>query len=154
MSTFFLNMLFGHLFGDFVFQNKWMAVNKSASHFKCLVHCGIYTACVALFTGVYQPLWLVVVFLSHFIIDRLSLADKWLKLIRGRSLEDFVWNGHKGLPDFSAESAYIPNMVAAQKNYHMLRAAFAGVVYTVVDNTWHLAINYYSYVWLKNYLTF
>ena len=148
MSSFFINLLFGHLFGDFVFQNKWMAVNKSASHFKCLVHCTIYTLSVACFTSVWSLDWLGVVFLTHFLIDRWSLADKWLDFIGGRGLQDFVWTGHKSIPDLSDQSAYIPNIMAAKENYRMLRAAFAGVVYTVVDNTWHMAINYYSYLWL------
>jgi hypothetical protein len=139
MSDFFINLLFGHFFGDFVFQNKWMAVNKSASHFKCFVHCFIYTLCTCLFTGVWVPWWVALVFSSHFAIDRWSLADRWLALIKGRSLKDFYHYGHLNIPSADNKSEY--------QNYYTLRGSFTGLVYSVVDNTFHLAIGYYSWFW-------
>jgi len=133
----FANVLFGHLFGDFVTQNKWMAVNKSASHFKCFVHCLIYTFFMCLFTQKWTPMWIAVIFVSHFIIDRWSLADKWLLLINGRALTDFVKNGHREIPKGFTNKE--------RTNYQILRGGFSGVVYTVVDNTFHLALAYYLF---------
>src|SRR6266404_5607070 len=95
----FINILFGHLFGDFIFQNKWMAVNKSASHFKCFIHCLIYTFFMCLFTQKWTLAWITLIFVSHFVIDRWSLADKWLLLIKGRALNDFLDNGHLSIPE-------------------------------------------------------
>jgi len=102
----FASILLGHMVGDYLLQNKWMAMNKSASTLKCAVHCLVYTLAVVAFTtpffdravwlGATYPdwRWVLAVFLSHFLIDRWSLADRWLGLIDGRSLRDFLANGH------------------------------------------------------------
>ncbi len=139
----FASILIGHMIGDYLLQNKWMAMNKSASHFKCAVHCLLYTLAVTattfpLFIGldpfirfVLWPLW---VFVSHFEIDRYGLADKWLKLIRGRSLEEFIEHGEEGIPTKLKQVA----------NYHALRGAFTGLVYAAADNTMHLVLMYYA----------
>lgn len=117
-----------------------MAVNKSASNFKSLIHCLIYTTTVLIFTiGFWYPhtstfsiAWACIIFASHFPIDRWSLADKWLHLIEARSLKDFMKNGHwnspKGLTFLEV------------RNYHMLRGGFTAIVYTVADNTMHLLL--------------
>lgn len=132
---FFASLVIGHLFGDYVFQNKWMAMNKGASTFKCVVHCLIYTATVtyATWTVVHGWGWSTLIFLSHFHIDRWSLADKWLDFINGRSLRDYILNGKRDIPqDLDAE------------NYHALRGGFTALVYAVVDNALHLAIMWYG----------
>lgn len=131
MNDFFVYLLLGHLIGDFLLQNKWMAVNKSASHFKCIVHCTIYTLSVSCLTWQFIPnlYWPMIVFLTHFPIDRWNLADKWLQLINGRSLTDYIKNGKQNIPneyDF--------------ENYHVLRGGFTSVVYTATDNTMHLTL--------------
>ena len=136
----FTQLLFGHLFGDYVFQNKWMAVNKSASSFKSLVHCIVYTACICLFTQNFSILWALIVMLSHFPIDRFSIADAWLKLINGRSLSSFLENGDRDIPE-----------QVNWRNYHSLRGGFTSIVYTVTDNTMHLALMYFGYLLLNKY---
>lgn len=136
----FASIIVGHLWGDFVTQNKWMAVNKSASHFKCFVHCFLYTLFMCLFTWKWSIPWIGVIFGTHFIIDRWSLADKWLLFINGRALTDFLDHGHERFPN---------GLTCAQKgNYRILRGGFSGVVYTVVDNTFHLTIAWYLYKFL------
>lgn len=89
-------LLIGHGIGDYLLQNQWMAMNKSATTWKCLVHCLLYTAAVMLCTWpwLHGWTWAGLVFLSHFPIDRWSWADWWLKLIHGRSLTEFLHNGH------------------------------------------------------------
>jgi len=147
--NYFANILFGHLFGDFVFQNKWMAVNKSASHFKCFVHCSIYTLCMCLFTWKWSPAWIGAIFITHFIIDRWSLADKWLLLIKGRALKEYIDFGHWNIPySENPNGRNLTQQMGQSLNYQILRGGFASVVYTVVDNTWHLAIAYYLYPYL------
>lgn len=138
---FALALLIGHGIGDFLLQNQWMAMNKSGNTWKCLVHCTLYTLAVVLMTWpfVHGIAWTLLVFASHFPIDRWSLADKWLRLIRGRNLGEFVKQGHKDIP-------LMP--FGEEKNYWALRAAFAGVVYTVADNTMHLALMYAAALYL------
>jgi Protein of unknown function (DUF3307). len=135
------HLILGHLLGDFVLQNNWMAMRKGAKLFPCLVHCFIYTACVGFLTTL-NPYWLLVVFLSHFFIDRYSLADKWLKLINGRSLEVFIHFGHMGIPDSLPENE--------KQNYRILRGSFAALVYTAVDNTFHFILMALGYLLLKH----
>jgi len=127
--------------GDFLFQNKWMALGKGEDSLKCLVHCLIYTATVGLFTN-YNPYWMAVVFLSHYPIDRWSLGEVWLKFINGRSLGDFIRNGKKDIPmDLSNADLW--------DNYITLRGSFSALVYAAVDNTMHLLLMYYGYKGLQ-----
>lgn len=110
-------------------------MNKSGSHVKCLAHCIVYTTVVAFFTAPFITgwMWWLIIFLSHYPIDRWSLADKWLNWIGARSLKDFMFNGKKNIPEeFDAE------------NYHGLRAGFTSLVYCVADNTMHLILMYYG----------
>jgi hypothetical protein len=135
MTDLFPSLVIGHLIGDYLLQNKWMAMNKSGSTFKCAVHCLIYTAAVTAVTWPYLCgwQWSLFVFATHFPIDRWSLADKWLKMIDSRSLEDFIMNGKSGIPaDIDRE------------NYHALRGGFTAFVYAVADNTMHLAAMYFG----------
>lgn len=133
------NLLFGHLVGDFLLQNKWMAISKGNSTYRCMIHCVIYMATVCLFTWDFRCTWALLVFASHFPIDRWSLADKWLKLINGRSLEDFFANGHKDV---------VGKYWEEKLNYQILRGGFTTLVYGVCDNTMHLVIMWYGHMLL------
>jgi hypothetical protein len=137
-----VGILLGHLVGDYLLQNKWMAMNKSASSIKCLIHCILYTLAVCVFTN-FHPAWIAIVFASHFIIDRWSLADKWLYLIEARSLRDFIDNGLNDIPFHQNQS------FAKFWNYHSLRGGFTSIVYTVADNTMHLLLMYAGWTCLK-----
>ncbi len=117
----FILALFGHLFGDYFFQPKAWALQKSNRGWKavalCSVHVLVYTLCV-------MALWktagwqvFVAVFVPHWVIDRWSLANKWLKLIRGRTFED-AFHSHDQYREFDI--------------------AFTSIVYTIVDNGAHL----------------
>lgn len=138
---FFASLLLGHLVGDYLLQNKWMAMNKSASTWKALVHCTIYSEAIMIFTYTFfnrHLIWGLLVFLSHFPIDRWGLADKWLDLINGRSLRDYIYNGRKNIP-------VSPDL---GDNYHALRGGFTALVYAVADNTMHMVIMYYGALFL------
>jgi len=138
-ADFFPLLVLGHLTGDYLLQNKWMAMNKNGNWFTCVVHCCLYTAAVALFTAPVMshfPLWIPVIFLTHFPIDYWGLADKWLDFINGRSLRDFFENGHRNIPP--ADS------FAKEENYQILRGGFTSVVYTMTDNTMHLILMYFA----------
>lgn len=126
--TLFEKILIGHLVGDYMLQNNWMAQRKQAGFFPCFVHCSIYTIAVCTLTS-FSLQWIATVFLSHFIVDRYSLADKWLKLIKGRSCTMYYEHGHKDVP--------LPDPI---ENYIRLRAGFTTLVYAVTDNTMHLIV--------------
>lgn len=128
-NDFFAMLLLGHMVGDYLLQNKWMAMNKNGNWLTCAIHCLIYTAAVYAFTSSYVTYmyWPLIIFATHFPVDYFSLADRWLEQIKGRSLIDFIKNGKSNIP-----SEY------DKDNYHALRGGFTALVYTAVDNTLHM----------------
>lgn len=121
-------MVLGHLVGDYLLQNNWMALNKSKysmlGWLACTVHCLLYTLAVCLLMWKWSLIWATAVFLSHFVLDKFGLPDKWLKLIRGRSIEKFL-SASEGVP-------YTP--------LGGIQAGFTAFVYAVADNTMHILL--------------
>lgn len=76
--------LVGHLVGDFLLQNDWMATNKKRSDYACVVHVLIYTATVMLLSGWYrQPASIAasaaaLIALPHFAIDRTTFVQRYM----------------------------------------------------------------------------
>jgi hypothetical protein len=61
--------IIGHLVGDYLAQNDWMALNKKQSTLHCGVHCAVWAASVLFFSG--WPLWTAIpLFVTHFVQDR------------------------------------------------------------------------------------
>lgn len=127
MEDVFAQILLGHLAGDYLVQSKTMAMRKTEKGMIgctwCVCHCGIYslTVCVLLWNF---SLWIfALVFLTHFPMDRWSLASKWLNLIKGRDVL----------------SAY-----ESREKYREIDIAFSCLVYAVADNTMHLVLMYYA----------
>lgn len=89
MSTFDW-LLLGHLVGDWLFQNDWMATGKSNNLWtrSGFVHYIIYTTTILLFfvlsvpTAVSAKSMIIttsIVFVSHWLIDGGNLATRWMK---------------------------------------------------------------------------
>ena len=83
---FTLKLLLGHLVGDYLLQWEFMAQNKFKNTlfgwWACFVHCFIYSVCVALFLSTYSTdilLMTGLIFITHFPIDKFSLAKYILK---------------------------------------------------------------------------
>jgi len=110
-----LELIFGHLLGDYFFQTHNMAAHKmdpgKSGLIKCMEHCIIYTACI-IFAGWnliptgYLILTLVGIFGIHYFIDRYGLAYKFIQL--------------KGGPDKT--NPFFP------------------IIYCVIDNTSHIVL--------------
>lgn len=82
-----MNYLVGHLIGDYLLQNDWMAQNKKQRTFPCFVHCSAYTAAIALLT--LWPWWaLAIVFVAHFIQDRTQVIRWWMNTIGQEKFAD------------------------------------------------------------------
>src|SRR5271167_1883923 len=83
---FFAASMLGHFVGDYLLQNQWMATRKSLKgmpgHIACTIHVLLYTFAVALFVG-WHPLFLLIVAIPHWIIDRWSLANYILRAKNG-----------------------------------------------------------------------
>jgi len=114
-----------------LFQSRTMALRKSEKGFNgilwCTLHCLVYTLSVSVFLWTINPLIVGLIFLSHWPLDKWSLASKWLNLIHGR---DFI-------------KAY-----RSTEEYHEIDLAFSCLVYAVVDNTMHLILLWFIVKWL------
>jgi hypothetical protein len=119
METALITVIFGHFVGDFFLQTKAMADNKYHSRMKgffwCTVHVLVYTLTVAVFANNFAPLFLLGVYLPHWIVDKWSLAYHWMKLI-GRG--DLI------------------------NNLNPQKVAFGAIIYVVIDQTIHLGCLY------------
>jgi len=68
-----------HLVGDYILQSNWMATEKTKKSIAAAVHAVSYTIPFALIT--YNIYALMVISITHFVIDRFRLARYvvWLK---------------------------------------------------------------------------
>lgn len=76
-----LGIFLGHCLGDFILQNDWMAAKKTKYTLPCLVHCLFYTLGMFLVLWPHFSLpWLfyLIVFATHFPIDRFRLARRMM----------------------------------------------------------------------------
>lgn len=119
MENLLIHAVFGHLIGDFFLQNKDMANSKYRPGLKgllwCSTHVLVYTLTVGLFVGNFSPLFLLGVYIPHWIVDRWSLAYHWMRVIgRGDLL----------------------------KSDNPQEASFGGIIYVTIDQTIHLGCLY------------
>lgn len=79
-------LLVGHMLGDYIVQNDYLASNKTSSNFACFVHCVLYTLAVWACSFWWMPWWGLVACLAvHFPIDRWRLATLWMKNVSGQT---------------------------------------------------------------------
>jgi hypothetical protein len=87
-STALLGAIIGHLVGDYLLQNDWMANNKKKSSWPCAIHCVLWTVAVLFFSGwgaEYATGWKGVIIgqallWSHFVQDRTQIIGWWMRL--------------------------------------------------------------------------
>lgn len=111
-----------HLFGDYVFQNHWMAVNKVKRSDAALIHALEYTLFFLMLTQSW--LALLVIFSTHFVIDRFRLAGYWCRFW-GVGCPGSLWQRKP-----------------VSEPYSPTPEALAIWLPIVVDNSFHLFINY------------
>lgn len=76
-----ISALVGHLVGDYLAQNDWMALNKKKSTLHCAVHCAIWTLCVVTFAGWWSWPVIAALFATHFAQDRTNIIRWWMSLV-------------------------------------------------------------------------
>ncbi|QFF97784.1 DUF3307 domain-containing protein [Psychrobacillus glaciei] len=91
----FSYLLIGHLIGDYLLQTNWMARNKSKKWLPLLVHCIVYTVIIIgiLYIGNgWLPLnAILLIFVSHLILDKRVFVVWWVKNIMGAKEKDAGW---------------------------------------------------------------
>jgi len=130
MNNILFAMIMGHFVGDYLFQPLWMAKRKTEKSntgaFICEFHALIYTVtvCLSMFQAWNVPFlyFVFVCFVSHYLIDRYSIGNLWLKLIKGRFINKNTMN---------------QSITWKRQTYDV---AFSSIVYVVVDNTLHILI--------------
>jgi hypothetical protein len=132
-------LLLGHLTGDYLLQNEWMALNKSKNTLigwtAAILHCLIYTWTICIFMGIFDFIWWIAVFLTHFPIDKFALGEKYMKL-KGSSLRAYIDDTNNSTSKFYVDTS---------NGQKILTGGFRAVVYAVTDNTMHLVLMYLAY---------
>ena len=85
-------LFIGHLVGDFLLQNRWMANEKAANITPLLTHAIIYTLSVsafAQFSGGISLTASLIILLSHALLDRRGFTNYWLRVVN--KSEDLLW---------------------------------------------------------------
>ncbi|MDT3700037.1 MAG: DUF3307 domain-containing protein [Thermincola sp.] len=94
MSSFDV-LLIAHLVGDYLLQLGWMAANKTKSWLATFTHAAVYTLTVAafavLFIKDFSAWGLVLVFVSHAIIDRRVITAFWVKSVMSAPESERGW---------------------------------------------------------------
>lgn len=83
-SNLFITLLVGHLVGDYVLQNAWMANNKTKQLLPLLTHSLVYTFTLFIFSLRIAPLnylALLLIFTSHVLLDNRRLVSWWVSTI-------------------------------------------------------------------------
>jgi len=114
MNNILVYGLIFHFVGDYLLQNDWMAANKTKSNIAAFVHAIAYSA-LFLFICDFK-MWLII-FGTHFMIDRYRLASYWIKLIN--------WNWQ------SKNFGYAEDKPAFMSIWLLI----------IIDNTFHIIIN-------------
>lgn len=133
MDDIYFRLLLGHMVGDYLLQSTMMATTKGQSKTWqgwawCFLHSVIYTAAICVFLWNFDSLFFLLIFNSHFWIDKFSLAEKWGQLTGGRTF---------------AKAAAEPD--EAKRPFSI---AFTCLVYVAVDNTMHLLLMWGILKWL------
>lgn len=144
--------IIGHLVGDYLLQNDWMATGKKRTSvidsphdwqsplvellkpcfrwvsFPCLVHCFLWTCSVCLFAG-WGPLPWLVLFLTHYLQDRTNIIRWWMTLpwkdqSRFMACDDFDLTDMRVVPGLGPWSVI------------------------VVDNVWHIVTILAVWKWI------
>lgn len=137
----FILAVLGHFVGDYILQPVWMALGKTENGTRgfwiCMLHSAIYAFAVAVTVGVFSGnpwvgnIWVwAMAFWTHLPIDRFSLGQKWLDLIGGRNI----------MTDWEKGRAWARAKGMDENHGGTIAVAFAALVYTVVDNTFHILL--------------
>lgn len=145
-----MEQILAHIFGDYILQSDWMAMNKSKRSIPCLVHVLIYTSVFLIFTTSWKAL--LVIGGVHFILDRFPIIIRrliWMKNHVNPSIDYplFRWCDSTGYYD---DSPYNTSTTNAPSTYGITKRHFFITIwlYIITDNFLHLLTNYLALKYL------
>lgn len=119
-----IEQLILHGVGDYMTQNDWMAQNKTKNthigYLACLIHAVTYSL-PFLLIGSFTA-W-VIIFATHFLVDKYRLATYWIKLVN--------WN-------WQSKNYGFDNDKPAWMSVWLL---------IIIDNVIHLLCNYFALIY-------
>lgn len=90
-------LLLAHLLGDFPLQTSWLAINKMNKWLPLIVHSALYTTVIGIISlvgfGGLVPCQLLIIMLTHVILDRRTLVAWWIHHIMRTNLSENRWLG-------------------------------------------------------------
>lgn len=128
MAPLGIEQLLFHMLGDYVTQSHWMAENKTKAHLPALIHATVYSLPFFL---IGSPIAVLVIWATHFLIDRYRLA-RYVAWAKNRLF-------NKSMPPLSECPVGYPSETPAWLSVWLLIAC---------DNTLHICINYAALMWL------
>lgn len=91
----FAVLVLAHLVADFLFQIRWMAMNKAHQWLPLLAHSLVYTLVLGgvayIAFGGLSLLGVLLIFFAHVFLDRRTFVHWWTKNIMGVDLEKNWW---------------------------------------------------------------
>lgn len=144
-----MQQLLVHIFGDYVMQSDWIALNKSKKTIPCLVHVLIYTACFLMLTFSWKAL--LVIGATHFILDRWHTPLKRFIWLRGHLNPSLTYPNYKkcDTTGYYDNSPYNTLKFEPSMNSESPRLFFISAwLYIIHDNFLHLTINYLALKYL------
>lgn len=127
MTEAITSAIVGHLVGDYLLQNDWMANNKKHlgghGNTACVVHCCLWTFAVIVFSGWYRAEHMhfiaTLLFITHYLQDRYNIISWWMRL-RWKDQSRFMRCDEFDLTDMRVVPGLGPWSII------------------VVDNVWHI----------------
>jgi hypothetical protein len=125
-----------HLLGDFIIQNDWMALNKKKKSWigelACHVHCITYALP---FLFIASPLSVLIIYITHYLIDRTNVIMYFLAFRNNTKKE--IWK----------KSSYGRKYMIydiSNFGFNKIRPFAISIwLFFIVDNCFHIAINYF-----------
>lgn len=130
-----MQQLLCHLIGDYIIQDDYCAINKSKRTLPCLIHCITYTLPFIFLT--HNLLALFLIFLTHFVEDRWSLAKY------------FIWiknniNPYTNFKPFNKcnVTGFYDTWINKEGDKDVRPRFITTWLYIFTDNTYHLLCNF------------
>lgn len=138
-----------HGIGDYFLQTDWQANNKKKAgwlgFWACFLHCFTYSL-PFLFIGSWKAV--LVIFITHFIIDRTNLVA-YLLAIKNNVKKPITTEQNDGMGNFYPFYINIPKYDISNFGFSLERPfALTIWLYIICDNLLHIICNYIALMYL------